>query len=150
FQWWILPVGFVAWLVIWMGSFAIIEDGIGLLGMVTLTFVLSAWRLQPDPAGLGRGFIPMLPDHDLARYGFLAVSIVGATVSPYLLNFYASGAVEEKWAEKDLWVNRTTAFVGMGFGTIVSMGVLVTAALALGPLHIRVDSYEQAALMFVP
>jgi Mn2+/Fe2+ NRAMP family transporter len=38
----------------------------------------------------------------------------------------------------------------MGFGTLVSMGVLVTAALALAPRHIRVDSYEQAALMFVP
>jgi Mn2+/Fe2+ NRAMP family transporter len=38
----------------------------------------------------------------------------------------------------------------MGFGTIVSMGVLVTAALTLAPQHIRVDSYEQAALMFVP
>jgi Mn2+/Fe2+ NRAMP family transporter len=30
------------------------------------------------------------------------------------------------------------------------MGVLVTAAVVLGPLHLRVDSYEQAALMFVP
>jgi Mn2+/Fe2+ NRAMP family transporter len=38
----------------------------------------------------------------------------------------------------------------MGFGSIVSMGVLVTAAVVLGPLQIRVDSYEQAALMFVP
>jgi Mn2+/Fe2+ NRAMP family transporter len=71
-------------------------------------------------------------------------------VSPHLLNFYASGAVEEKWTEKDLWINRTTAFAGMGFGTIVSMAVLVTAALTLGPRDIQVDSYEQAALMFVP
>jgi Mn2+/Fe2+ NRAMP family transporter len=30
------------------------------------------------------------------------------------------------------------------------MGVLVTSALVLGPHQIRVDSYEQAALMFVP
>jgi Mn2+/Fe2+ NRAMP family transporter len=30
------------------------------------------------------------------------------------------------------------------------MGVLVTAAMALGPQDIQVDSYEQAALMFVP
>jgi Mn2+/Fe2+ NRAMP family transporter len=66
------------------------------------------------------------------------------------LNFYSSGAIEEKWTEPDLWINRTTAYLGMGFGSIVSMGVLVTAALVLGPLQLRVDSYEQAALMFVP
>jgi Mn2+/Fe2+ NRAMP family transporter len=30
------------------------------------------------------------------------------------------------------------------------MGVLVTSAMVLGPRHIQVDSYEQAALMFVP
>jgi Mn2+/Fe2+ NRAMP family transporter len=71
-------------------------------------------------------------------------------VSPYLLNFYASGAIEERMTEAELWVNRTTAFAGMGFGSVVSMGVLVTAALTLAPQHIIVDSYEQAALMLVP
>ena len=50
FQWWVLPVGLVAWLVLWFGNFSVIEDGIGLLGMVTLSFVVAAWRLHPDPA----------------------------------------------------------------------------------------------------
>jgi Mn2+/Fe2+ NRAMP family transporter len=150
FQWWLLPVAAVAWLIIWLGSFTVIEDGLGLLGLVTLSFVIAAWRLHPPMATVARGLLPTVPDHDLARYGFLAVSMVGATVSPYLLNFYASGAVEEKWTEADLWINRTTAFVGMGFGTIVSMGVLITAAVVLGSKKIQVDSYEQAALMFVP
>ena len=53
-------------------------------------FVVSAWQLQPDAGSMARGFIPALPDRDLTRYAFLAVSIVGATVSPHLLNFYAS------------------------------------------------------------
>jgi Mn2+/Fe2+ NRAMP family transporter len=118
--------------------------------MATLAFVVSAWRLQPDGDAVARGFVPSVPDHDLVRYAFLAVSIIGATVSPYLLNFYSSGAVEEKWKEPDLWMNGTTAVLGMGFGSVVSMGVLITSAVVLGPLQIRVDSYEQAALMFVP
>jgi Mn2+/Fe2+ NRAMP family transporter len=150
FQWWIVPVAAIGWLLLWFGNFTAIEDGLGVLGLVTLAFVVAAWRLHPEPAALRQGFVPMLPSHDVVRYGFLAVSILGATVSPYLLNFYASGAVEEEWTEQDLWINRSTAFLGMGFGTIVSMGVLVTAALVLAPRQIRVDSYEQAALMFVP
>jgi Mn2+/Fe2+ NRAMP family transporter len=75
---------------------------------------------------------------------------VGATVSPYLLNFYSSGTIEEKMTEDQLWVNRTTAYLGTGFGSIVAMGVLVTSAMVLEPRSIIVESYEQAALMFVP
>jgi Mn2+/Fe2+ NRAMP family transporter len=150
FQWWILPLGVAAWLILWFGNFSVIEDGIGLLGMVTLSFVVAVWRLHPNPRSIAEGFIPSTPHHDLTRYAFLAVSIVGATVSPYLLNFYSSGAIEEKWSEKDVWINRVTAFLGMGFGSTVAMGCLITAAVVLGPQHVKVDTYEQAAQMFVP
>lgn len=150
FQWWILPVGCVAWLLLWFGNFSVIEDGVGILGIVTLSFVVAAWYLHPGAGELARGFVPSVPDHDLTRYAFLTVSIIGATVSPYLLNFYSSGAIEEKWGEQDLWINRLTSFLGMGFGSVVAMGCLVTAAIVLGPQHVKVESYEQAAQMFVP
>ena len=150
FPWWIVPIGLVVWVVLWLGSFNVIEDGVGLLGMVTVSFVLAAWWLHPDAREVARGFVPRLPDHQWARYAFLTVSIVGATVSPYLLNFYSSGVIEEKMGEADLWINRTTAFMGMGFGSVVSMGVLVAAAVVLEPQHVKVDTYESAAQMFVP
>lgn len=150
FMWWILPVGAAIWLVLWTCGFGVIEYGVGLLGLVTLSFVVSAWKLGPAVADLGASLVPSLPAHHPLRYAFLAVSITGATVSPYLLNFYSSGTVEEKLTEKELWVNTTTAYLGTGFGTIVSMGVLVSSAMVLGPRHIQVDAYDQAALMFVP
>jgi len=150
FQWWIVPIGIAIWTMLWTCGFGIIEYGIGLLGLVTLSFVVAAWRLGPNPHDLVRSLLPSLPRHDAVRYAFIAVSIVGATVSPYLLNFYSSGTVEEKMTEKELWVNRVTAYMGTGFGTVVSMGILVTSAMVLGPWGIHVDSYDQAALMFVP
>jgi Mn2+/Fe2+ NRAMP family transporter len=148
FQWWILPIAASVWLMLWFGRLVAIEDGLGLLGMVTLTFVVSAWQLHPDPRALFGGFLPSRPSHDVARYAFLAVSIVGATISPYLLNFYGSSGIEEKWHESDLWINRATSFLGMGFGSVVSMGVLVTSALTLR--GVKVESYDQAAMMFTP
>jgi Mn2+/Fe2+ NRAMP family transporter len=150
FQWWILPTGLVIWLILWFSGFAVVEYGLGLLGLITLAFVASAWKLGPDTADVAKGFLPTMADHDMTRYAFLAISILGATVSPYLVNFYSSGTIEEKVKEDELWVNRTTAYLGTGFGTIVAMGILVTSALVLGPRNILVDSYEQAALMFVP
>lgn len=149
-QWWIVPLGVVVWLLLWLSGFGVIEYGLGLLGLVTLSFVVSAWQLQPNVTDLRASLLPTLPTHHYTRYAFLSVSILGATVSPYLLNFYSSGAVEEKMNESELWVNRTTAYLGMCFGGVVSMGVLVTSAMVLQPQHIIVDAYEQAALMFVP
>jgi Mn2+/Fe2+ NRAMP family transporter len=96
------------------------------------------------------GFVPALPSHDRVRYAFLAISIVGATVSPYLLNFYSSGTIEEGMTRDELWTNTATSYGGNMFGSVVSMGALVTSAMAIQPLGIKVDSYEQAALMFVP
>ena len=150
FQWWVLPLAMIAWLLLWFGSFSVIEDGVGLLGVVTLSFVVAVWRLHPDPGPIVQGFVPSLPGQDLVRYAFLAISIVGATVSPYLLNFYSSGTIEEKLTQEDLWINRLTAFLGMGFGGVVAMGCLVTAAIVFGPHHVKVETYEQAAQMFVP
>jgi Mn2+/Fe2+ NRAMP family transporter len=150
FQWWILPVSALVWLVLWSGTFSLIENGIGLLGCVTLCFVVSAWLLHPDVATVAHGFVPTLPDREITRYAFYAVSIVGATVSPYLLNFYGSGMIEEESGESDLATNRIVASVGMGFGSVAAMGVLVTSAVVLGPQRILVNSYEQAALMLVP
>jgi Mn2+/Fe2+ NRAMP family transporter len=149
-QWWVIPLGALAWAILWMCGFGVIEYGIGLLGLVTLSFVYSAWRLHPATDALAASLLPSLPQHDSVRYAFLAVSIVGATVSPYLLNFYSAGELEERMAEEELWVNRTTSYLGMCFGGVVSMGVLVTSAMVLQPQHILPDSYEQAALMFVP
>lgn len=150
FQWWIAPIGLGIWLVLWFGNFSVIEDGVGFLGLITLTFVVAAWKLHPEVGPVARGFIPTTPNHDLTRYAFLSVSIVGATISPYLLNFYASGAIEEEWTAQDLWINRLTSFLGMGFGSAVAMGCLVTSALVLGPQHVEVNSFDQAAMMFVP
>jgi len=150
FLWWVVPVGAVAWLALRVCGFGLIEYGIGLLGLVTMCFVVSAFKLGPSAADLGRSLLPSLPGHDHTRYAFLAVSIVGATVSPYLLSFYASGTVEEEMQEKDLWVNTTTAYLGTAFGSVVSMGILVSSAMVLAPQGVRVESFDDAARMLVP
>jgi Mn2+/Fe2+ NRAMP family transporter len=147
---WVLPVVALAWLLLWSLPFGAIEKGAALLGLVTLSFVWAVFRLQPQPGALFSGLVPSLPGHDRPQYLFFVVSILGATISPYLLNFYASGAVEDKWDESHITPNRIVAALGMGFGGMVSASVLIVAAIVLQPRGIAVDSYEQAALMLVP
>jgi Mn2+/Fe2+ NRAMP family transporter len=144
---WALPVGLFVWFIIWRGTFSIIEQGVTVLGLVTLCFVYGAYKLNLPVHQAISGFVPHAPHHDNARYWFLCVSILGSIIAPYLFHFYSSGAIEDKWDETYLMPNRIIAGIGMGFGSIVSMSVLVVAAMVLFPRGIHVDSYDQAALM---
>jgi len=131
----------------WKGTFGLIENGVSLLGLVTLAFVVAAVKLHPDWGAAAQGLIPRMAGDQKAKYGFIAVSILGASISPYLMYFYSSGAVEDEWDETYIPINRVIAVLGMSFGGILSMGVLVAAALALQPNGIDIDKFEQAALL---
>jgi Mn2+/Fe2+ NRAMP family transporter len=147
FQWWAVAVALLMWLIIWKGTFSVVEYGTSILGLVTLCFVAGAIVLHPPWKQVAAGALPSLPSHDKLRYWFIAVSILGASVSPYLMFFYSSGAIEDEWKEDYIGVNRFIAVGGMGFGTLISIAVLVVAALVFLPRSIQVEHYSQLALI---
>jgi Mn2+/Fe2+ NRAMP family transporter len=147
---WAIPVTLLIWLAIWAGTLDLIEDATSILGLVAVAFVVAAVKMHPDYHAALRGLIPSAPRQDAAHYWFIVVGILGATISPYMFHFYGSGAIEDKWNEDSLGANRITAAVGMSFGAVMSMAVLVCAALVLAPRGIEVDRYEQAALVLIP
>lgn len=147
FQWFALPVAMLIWLVLWLGNLSFISNGVSLLGLIALSFVFATFKLHPSFTQLGSGLLPTLPRSDTAHYLYIAVGILGASIGPHLFYFYSSTGVEEQWDEGDIGVNRAVASLGMGFGSMISVGVLIVAALVLHPKGIQVDSYEQAALM---
>ena len=147
FPWWALPVSLGVWLVMWKGTFGLIENGASLLGLVTISFVVAAFKLHPAWPVAASGLIPSMARDDKAKYGFIAVSILGASISPYLMYFYSSGAREDEWDETYIPINRVIAGLGMSFGGLLSMAVLIAAALAFQPKGIQIDKFEQASLL---
>ena len=150
FRWWALPVGFMIWLVIWIGSFGLIEKVTAFLGLITICFVVAAFRLHPPLHQIAWGLRPRGPAHHATQYWYLAVSIMGGIVTPYVLYFYSAGAVEDKWDMNDLGVNRGVATVGMVFGAVIAMAIMIVTAGTLQHAGINIDHYEQAPLMLVP
>ena len=114
---------------------------------MTLVFVVAAFKLHVPLPELGASLLPSLPQQDSAKYWFMAVSIIGASVSPYLFYFYSAGAIEDEWDESYLKVNRMIAGLGMGFGGGVAIAVLACAAMVFHPLGIQIDRYEQIPLV---
>jgi Mn2+/Fe2+ NRAMP family transporter len=147
FRWWALPTGILTWLLLWKGTFSLIENGVSLLGMVALVFLVGAWKLHPSAHDILAGLAPTLPAHRPVHYWFTAVSILGAVISPYLFYFYSSGAIEDHWGVDDIGVNRAVATVGMGFGCILAIAVLIVAAMTLQPAGIEPERFEQLALL---
>jgi Mn2+/Fe2+ NRAMP family transporter len=147
---WAIPVTLLIWLAIWAGTLDFIEDATSILGLVAVAFVIAAVKMHPDYHAILRGFVPSAPRQDIAHYWYIAVGILGATISPYMFHFYGSGAIEDEWGEDSLGANRITAGLGMSFGAVMSLAVLVCAALVLWPRGIEVAHYEQAALILIP
>lgn len=147
FRLWAIPAAIMVWLLLWRATFSGVEYSAAILGMITLCFVFGALRQHAPMNELLAGAQPTLPHKDeAAQYWFIAVSIIGALIAPYLFYFYSSGAIEDRWDETYVWVNRGVSFAGMSFGALISIGALVVAALVFEPRGIRVDSINQAAL----
>lgn len=137
------------WGLLWFGTFSIIENGVSFLGLVALAFVAGMFYVHTPWLQAARGAIPSLPVDHPARYWFLAISIVGSVLQPFLLNFYSSGAVEDKWTVKDLPMNRVVSGLGMSFGGVIGVGILVLGGVVLAPRGIHADTFEQATLTLV-
>ena len=150
FPWWAIPVALLIWLVIWKGSFGVIEKGVSMLGLVTLCFVVGAVIIHPPWSQVLKGAVPSFPQHDSAHYWFVAVSILGASISPYLFFFYSSGAIEDEWNEGYIGINRVIATGGMSFGSLISVAVLILAAMIFAPQGVKIEHYSQLPTLLTP
>jgi Mn2+/Fe2+ NRAMP family transporter len=147
---WAVPVALLAWGLLWRSNFSVIENGVSGLGLVTIVFAVAAVKGHPDYGALLRGVLPSLPATSGAHYWFVAVSVLGASVSPYLYYFYSSGAIEEKWDESYLGLNRWIAGIGMGFGGLLSVAVLVLAAILFHPIGRAIQSFHDLPQLVTP
>lgn len=147
YRWWAIPVMLFGWLLLWKGPFSIVERWVPLIGLVTVVFLVGALKLGPSWSTLAAGIVPSRPSQDKAHYWFLAVAIIGATIAPYLMYFYSSGAVEDHWDKSYIAINRVIAVVGMTFGGLLSVAVLVVSAIVFHPAGVKIDQYGQIALM---
>lgn len=77
---WVLPVTLVAWGLLWKATFGAIENGVSLLGLVTIVFAVAAVRARPDYSALAAGLLPTFPRANAAHYWFIAVSVLGASI----------------------------------------------------------------------
>ena len=143
---WFPILGGLLALLLWKGSFDLLENGSAVLGLTMLVAVVAMIALHPSWGEVSRAVIrpPAETIGPLPVYLFAAIGLLGGYMTPYQFFFYSSGAIEEEWTGKDLIINRTTSIVGSLFGGIVSFALIVGAAAVLFPQGIQVQSLRDA------
>ena len=144
---WAAPCALLLWLILWKGSFSLIENGASALGMFILVFVWSALALRPPWGQIAaQMWRPDAHGQPWTLFAYSVVGLVGAYVAPYEVLFYSSGAVEEQWGMDYLWPNRLISGIGNVLGGLVAASIIVVSALVLFPRGIQVEQIRTSAL----
>lgn len=125
-----LVIGFIAFILLYLGSYKILEKAlVTLVIIMSLSFVITAILTKPDLGALFKGlFVPSQPTDSI----FTIIALIGTTVVPYNLFLHAS-VVREKWkSASDLPKVRKDTFVSIGLGGLVSIAIVVSAAAIQG------------------
>jgi Mn2+/Fe2+ NRAMP family transporter len=145
---WVPVAAFAIWVALWRVKFETLERVFGLVGLALVVFVIALIQLQPDWSALAGDATVLSPPEgeNWGTYGFYAVSLFAAAMTPYEVFFFSSGGVEEGWTAKDLITSRMNVFVGFPLGGVLSLAIMGCAAVIYQPLGIQVDTLAQTAL----
>lgn len=125
---WGPAIGIIAFILLYTGSYKIIERGlISLVIIMSITFISTAILVKPDIQAVLKGvFIPQVPEGSTLTI----VGLIGTTVVPYNLFLHAS-LVKQKWKDSSMiGAVRTDNIISIGAGGLISMTVVITAASA--------------------
>jgi Mn2+/Fe2+ NRAMP family transporter len=145
---WIPLVAIAVWIVLWKVRFSVIEKVFGLSGLALLVTVLALWRLDPGLAGTfasAKHFGPP-PGESWAVYAFFAIALLGAAMTPYEVFFFSSGAVEEHWTRRDLFVNRANVYLGFPLGGALSLAIMAGSGALFHSAGVSVSHLSQVTL----
>ena len=144
----ILLIGALAFFLLLSGKYVLIEKFlIGLVTLMGLVFLLSAFLLKPNLWSILRHtFSPSVPDGGV----LMVIGLIGTTVVPYNLFLHAS-SVKTKWHQSgDLSLVRFDTVLAIFFGGIITMSILITAAVAFADSPKSVENIADLAHQLKP
>ena len=139
---------FLVWSVIWRMPFGLMERIFGLAGLSLIVFGIAVIHFGPDWSQLLHDVThPRVPaDEGIPTYAYYGIALFGAAMTPYEVFFFSSGAVEDRWTEKDLRLNRINVYLGFPLGGLLSLAIMASAHLVFAPAGVTVDLVSQVPL----
>ncbi len=120
-----LILGLAAGVLLWFQPPRVVARLLSIIvAVMGIAFLVTAWRLHPPIADLFRGsLVPALPPGS----GLLVLGLLGTTVVPY--NLFLGSALAHGESLRDM---RWSLTIAIGFGGVISMGILVVGTAVVG------------------
>ena len=147
-QVWPLTVGFIAFTLLWIGSYKTLERVLcGFVVLMSACFILTALLARPNLGLLLEGMlIPRLSEDSL----YIALGLVGTTIVPYNLFLYSS-VIREGWGTGgDLRTARMDLLGAVLLGGAISMAVVTTASAAFFQKDTQIVNAADMAVQLEP
>ena len=147
-QWIPLILGVLAAIVLWQGSYKIIENVlIGLVLLMSLAFLATFILTEPNWGDLFSGLlVPSIPSGSL----LMVVALIGTTVVPYNLFLHSSSCAQKWHSPEDLQQARQDIYVSIPLGGLISMAIVATAASAFFGQAINIESAADLGKAMTP
>ncbi|MFT5692497.1 MAG: manganese transport protein [Oceanicoccus sp.] len=145
---WPFLIGAIAFLLLWTGSYKVIEKAlVVLVALMSLAFLLTLLIAQPDFSQLVSGlFSPSIP----SGASLTVIALIGTTVVPYNL-FLHSASASQKWqSPKQLPDARKDLFLAIPLGGLISIAIVSTAATAFFGESVTLNSVADLAPALQP
>ena len=124
---WPLGVGLLTIALLAAGKLKLLEKLlIGLVLIMSLSFLAALFVTRPDFGAMFAGFVPTLPDGSILT----AMALIGTTVVPYNL-FLQAGTTLRYWGRNQVKEAEFESGISIGLGGLVSMAIVATAASAI-------------------
>lgn len=148
FRWSIISIAAVAALILWHGTYKLMERIlVALVLFMGAAFIGTFIVSNADVQGLAQGLlIPTIPQGSLVT----VVALIGTTVVPYNLFLHASAAKLRWKVAEDLSAARTDSFVSIGLGGVIAILIVSTAAATLFARGITANNAADMAIQLEP
>ncbi len=122
-------VAFLLISIILYGSYNLFEKAlIGLVFIMSITFIVTAILSKPDLTDIFKGLIPRINDGNFVY----VIGLIGTTVVPYNL-FLHSYVAKKKWkSEKEYKSSIVDTCLSIFIGGVISTAIIITSAGARG------------------
>lgn len=119
------------WALVLFGSYRYAERAFLGMSMAFLSYPIAALLGHPDWSSVARSTV--VPSFVVSRdFMFVAVALIGTTISPYMQLYAAAGVVDRGIGPDDYRMERIDTVGGAIFANVISMFIIVATAAAIG------------------
>jgi len=146
---WLWVVGIIATILLWTGSYKVVEKFLTtLVAVMGFAFLIDMFVAKPSWGQVAVHLVkPTIPEGALT----IVLALIGTTVVPYNLFLHSSSVLEKGWKGRvGIKIMRWDIIIGVLLGGVFSWAIMITAAAVLHPAGIIVKSAGDMAIQLEP